>query len=101
MNIVTIWMSGEDGRDYEVGARLSTPAGRILAEARAIYTARPEPATRTQLFHFSNDGGVLLDLPEPGQYTVDVLLDGMPVHTFPLFVVGPPEETGENNDDEK
>jgi len=100
MNIVTIWMSGEENRDYEIGVRLSGPDGTILAEASVIYTARPEPAARTQLFHFSNDGGVLLDLPTPGRYTVDVLLEGVPIHTFPLFVVGPPEEAKEESSDD-
>jgi len=91
MNVATIWMGGEG--DHIVGARLNAPDGTILAEAEMIYTARPEPATAVLLVHFSNDGSILLSLPEAGRYNVDVLLEGVPIHTFPLFVVGPKEES--------
>ena len=94
MNVATIWTGGEG--DHAVGARLNTPDGTILAEAEMTYTARPEPATAVLLVHFSNDGSILLSLPEPGRYTVDVLLEGVPIHTFPLFVVGPQVEESDD-----
>ena len=104
MNVATIWMGGEEGRDYAVGARLSDPDGAILAEAEMVYTAWPEPATSVLLVHFSSDGRAVLSLPAPGRYTVDVLLEGVPVQTLPVFVVevemGKPEESVKENDND-
>lgn len=96
LNIATIWMGGEG--EYTVGARLSGPDGTVVAEAQLTYQARPEPATAVLLIHFSTDGMTLV-LPEPGRYSVDVLLEGVPVFTFPLFAVGPaPEEESDGTD---
>ena len=92
LNLATIWMGGEG--EYTVGARLSGPSGEIVAEVGMVYQSRPEPATAVLLIHFggplSPDGRpTVLALPEPGQDTVDVLLEGVPVFHFPLFVIGP------------
>ena len=88
LNIATIWMGG-DG-DYTVGVRLSAPNGTVISEVTVGYESRPEPATVIHLFHFSNDGGVLLTLPEAGRYAVDVLLDDVPIWSFPFFAVAVP-----------
>lgn len=97
LNVATVWMGGEQG-EYTIGARLSDPDGEVLAEAKLTYRARPEPATTVLLFHFSNDGMTLV-LPKPGRYSVDVLLEGVPVFTFPLFAVGPaPKEESDGMD---
>ncbi len=94
LNVATIWMGGEG--EHTVGARLSGPDGDVLVEVEMDYVAQPVPATalyRTvqygavRLFHLSSDGVMTLALPAPGRYSVDVLLNGVPVQTFPLFVV--------------
>ena len=86
LNVATIWMGGEG--EYTVGARLTDPDGTVLAEAQIPHVCRPEPATMIHLIHFSSDGVMTMVLPQPGRYDVDVLVDGIPVSTFPLFVVG-------------
>jgi hypothetical protein len=85
MNVATLWMGGEG--TYTVGARLSDPDGDVLAEVEMEYQAHPEPATAVLFVHFSSDGALTLVLPRPGRYSVDVLLEGVPISTFPLFVV--------------
>ena len=86
LNVVTVWMGGEG--EYTIGARLTSPDGTVLAEAEIAHRCEPEPTTMIHLIHFSSDGVVTMVLPQPGRYDVDVLLDGIPVSTFPLFVVG-------------
>lgn len=104
LNIATIWMglpAGEAGGEakYTIGVRLSDPAGEVLVEASMAYEAQPEPATGVRLFHLGGPPTAeglptSLRLPRPGRYDVDVLLEGVPVSTFPLFVIGPePEES--------
>lgn len=88
LNMAMVWMGGQEGREYPVGARLSAPDGAVIAEASLTYRARPEPATAVLLVHFSTDG-LVLALPTAGKYNVDVLLDGVPVFAFPFFAVGP------------
>jgi hypothetical protein len=94
LNVATVWMGGEPGREYAVGVRLSDPGGAIVAEARLVYTAHPQPATAVAVAHLSSDGALTLALPAPGRYAIDILLDGVPAHTFPLFVIGPAEKQG-------
>ncbi len=91
LNVATVWMGGEPGREYTVGARLADPGGAIIAEARMTYVARVQPATMAAVVHFATDGRLTVAFPSPGRYTVDILLDDVPVHTFPLFVIGPAE----------
>ena len=85
LNVATIWMGG--GGTHVVGVRLSGPDGDVLAEAEMEHVALPEPVTAIRFFPLSSDGVLTLALPAPGRYSVDVLLDGVPVHTFPIFVV--------------
>jgi len=92
LNVATIWMGGEG--ESTVGARLSSPGGAVVAEAAMTYRARPEPATAVLLMHFGGpvaEGGPpsMLVLPEPGRYAIDVLLNGVPVFTFPIFAISP------------
>jgi hypothetical protein len=89
LNVATVWMGGEPGREYPVGARLSDPGGEVLAEVEMDYRARPEPATAILLLHFSSDGVMLMRLPAPGRYSVDVLLNRVPVFTLPIYAIGP------------
>jgi hypothetical protein len=84
LTVATVWMGGEGGNS--VGARLSAPDGSVVAEAEMQYTARPQPATAVLLMHFAAP----LVFPEPGPYTVDILLQGVPVFAFPLFAMEPP-----------
>lgn len=86
LNVATVWTGGEAGREYPVGARLSDPSGALVAEGTMTYLSRPSPATSALLIHFSTDGMVLV-LPGPGQYSVDVLLDDVPVFTFPVHAI--------------
>ena len=86
LNVATVWMGGEG--EHTVGARLTGPDGVVLAEAQIPHKCQPEPTTMIHLIHFSSDGVMTMVLPQPGRYDVDVLLDDMPVATFPLFVVG-------------
>ena len=85
LNVATIWMGGEG--EHAIGVRLSKPDGGVLVEVEMEYVAQPEPATAVRLFHLSSDGVMTLALPVPGRYSVDILLNGVPVQTFPLFVV--------------
>lgn len=85
LNVATVWMGGEG--EHTVGARLTGPDGAVLAEAETPHVCRPEPTTMIHLIHFSSDGVMMVILPRPGRYVVDVLLDGIPVSTLPLFVV--------------
>lgn len=87
LNVATLWMGGTPGRQYRVGVRLSAPDGTVLAEAAVAYQGQPEPATGARLFHLSSDGVLLMRLPTPGRYSVDVLLDGVPVFTFPIHAI--------------
>jgi hypothetical protein len=83
LTVATVWIGGEG--DNPIGARLSAPDGSVVAEAEMQYTARPQPATAILLMHFAAP----LILPEAGAYAVDVLLQGVPVFTFPLFALRP------------
>lgn len=98
LNVATLWTGGEAGTEYPIGARLSGPDGAVMAEASLTYRARPEPATAVLLIHFSTDGMTLV-LPAAGRYSVDVLLDQVPVDTFPIYVVGP-APAGETREEE-
>ena len=98
MNVATIWMGGESGRNYAVGARLRDPDGAILTEAEMVYTAWPEPATAVLAVHFSSDGRSVLSLPVPGRYTIEVSLEGTLLQEVPLFVVDVGQSEVEEND---
>jgi hypothetical protein len=95
MNVATIWMGGDGG--HAVGVRMSTPGGTVLVEAGTEHEPGPDPwSTVTHFFHLSHDG-YMLRLPAPGRYTMDVLVDGVPVSTFPVYFIlqTPPEEGGD------
>lgn len=95
LTVATVWIGGQGNNP--VGARLSAPDGSVIAEASMQYSARPQPATAMLLMHF----GAPLILPEPGSYSVDILLQGVPVFTFPLFVLKPPSTGTETSDEDK
>ncbi len=89
LNVATIWMGGEG--EHTVGVRFSDPDGAVLSEVVIDYDPRPEPASAIHLFHFSNArGDFVLTLPRAGKYAVDVLLDDVPVFSFPFFAVALP-----------
>jgi hypothetical protein len=89
MNVATVWMGGQGDVDYPVGVRLSGPDGSVIVEAQAVYVGAPLPRTAVIVSHLSTDG-LSLVLPSPGRYSVDVLLDGVPEATFPVYVLMPP-----------
>lgn len=89
MNVATVWTGGQIDVDYPVGVRLSGPDGGVIVEAEAIYVGVPIPRTAVMVSHLSTDG-LSLVLPSPGRYSVDVLLDGVPEATFPIYVLMPP-----------
>lgn len=84
LNVATVWTGG-DG-EHVVGVRLSDPGGDIVGEIQATYQGQPEPSTTVQIFHLGNP---VLTLPKPGPYAVDILVEDVPVHTFPLYVLEP------------
>ena len=84
MTVANFWTGGEGS--YRVAVRLVGPDGGEVARGEAEL-AFPEGAiTVAQLVYFPG-----LALPGPGRYGVEVLLDGAPVHTYDLVVVGPEE----------
>lgn len=89
MNVATVWMGGQVDVEYPVGVRLSGPDGSVIVEAHAVYVGAPLPRTAAIVSHLSTDG-LSLVLPSPGRYSVDVLLDGVPETTFPIYVLMPP-----------
>lgn len=102
LNVATVWSGGEG--EHTISARLSGPDGETLAEAGMEMICQPEPATMVNLIHFSSNDGLTLVLPSAGRYTVAILVDGAPVSTFPLFVIGlgineSDEEEGENGEE--
>jgi hypothetical protein len=89
MNVATVWQGGQVGAEYAVGVRMSSPDGTVINEADAVYVGVPLPRTSAIVTHLSTDG-LSLVLPSPGRYSVDVLVDGVPVETFPIYVMMPP-----------
>ena len=93
--VAALWSGGEGS--YTMQARIVGPGGEEIAVGETEMEALPPTATNTQLVYFYP-----LALPEPGPYTVQVLLDGAEVHTFPLHVirlVSPEELEGEAEDE--
>ncbi len=91
MTVVSFWAGGEGA--YRTAVRLLAPGGTEVARGEAEVTAVPPPGTAVQVVYFPT-----LVLPEPGRYTVEVLLDGTPVHAYSLTVVGPEESSREGAD---
>jgi len=85
MTVVNFWIGGE-GR-YRTTVRILAPEGAEVARGEMELSARVEPATVVQLTYFPG-----LILPGPGRYTVEVLLDGVAVHTYVFVVSGGVEE---------
>jgi hypothetical protein len=95
--VAVLWSGGEGS--YRMGVRIVAPGGEEVALGEVEMEALPPTATNTQLVYFYP-----LVLPEPGQYTVGVLLDGAEVHSFPLHVVhlvAAEELEGAGGDDEE
>lgn len=91
LTVVNFWF-GEAGT-YQESVRLLAPDGETcLAEGSSQLSISADPVTMTQMYYFPT-----LALPEPGEYTVEVLLDDAVVHTHTLRVVDVGE--GEERDD--
>ena len=94
MTVANFWTGGEGA--YRTAVRLVGPGGEEVARGEAELTFPEGAVTVAQLVYFPG-----LALPGPGTYTVEVLLDGAPVHAYGLVVVGPPEseeqQTGEED----
>jgi hypothetical protein len=87
---------------YEETVRIVAPDGTAVAQAKAELNALPNgaeiPTTIRQLYYFP-----ALALPEPGEYTVELTIDGVIVHTYSLYVVtlnGAGEEEQSGSDEQ-
>jgi len=77
--VCNLWSGGEGS--YRVRTRIVAPDGTEVARGEAGLEARPGAATNAQLVYFYP-----LVLPEPGRYTVEVLLEEAAVHTYTLHL---------------
>lgn len=84
MTVANFWTGGEG--TYRTAIRLVGPEGAEVARGEAELAFPDGALTVAQLIYFPG-----LALAGPGQYTVEVLLDGAAVHAYSLTVVGPPE----------
>ncbi len=89
MTVVNFWTGGEGS--YRAAVRLVAPNGAEVANGEAEIRGIPALGTAVQVIYFPN-----LVLPEPGKYTVEVLLDDAVVHTYNLHVVTTGEEEAED-----
>jgi hypothetical protein len=85
------WL-GESKGEFEETVRITSPDGTVVAEGNSQLIVNADPVTQTQLFYFPG-----LTLPEPGQYTVAVLLDDTLVHEHTLRVVDVSEDLEEDD----
>ena len=81
------------GIRFPRGPAILDPDGDIVDTAQASYQGQPEPSTRVQVFHF---GDPVLVLTKPGPYAVDVLVDDVPVFSFPVYVLGTSQEEADD-----
>lgn len=81
LTVVNFWFGGEG--TYQEAVRIVAPDGETyLAEGNSELSIPADPVTMTQMYYFPT-----LALPEPGEYTVEILLDDAVVHTHTLRVV--------------
>lgn len=80
MVVANFWF-GSAGQ-YVEKVRITAPDGTVVAEGESELNLTDDPVVMTQLFYFPT-----MVLPEPGEYTVDVLLDDASVNTHTLRVV--------------
>ncbi len=77
---VTIWR-GEDGV-YRETVRIVAPDGTVLARGEVELVTSSAMVSNAQLIHFP-----VVELPQAGEYAVEVLIDDAVVHSHPLLVV--------------
>jgi hypothetical protein len=85
MVAVTIWR-GEDGACRET-VRIVAPDGTVVAWAEVELVTSSEMVSNTQLFNFPT-----VELPQAGEYAVEVLVGDAVVHSHPLLAVEKGEE---------
>jgi hypothetical protein len=85
--VANLWIGGEGA--YKETVRVVAPDGTVAAQGEAELNAQPNedqapqvPTTMNQLCYFP-----ALVLPEAGEYTVELAIDGAVVHTYALHVV--------------
>jgi len=86
LTMVSLWSGGVAGQTHLSGARILAPGGAIVAAGEAALTAPGEIGLYIQTLYAPG-----FILPEPGRYTVELWLDGVPVYQYPLFAEPLPE----------
>lgn len=89
MVATNFWLGAGSAGTYHESVRVIAPDGTEVgaADSDLVIPDQGEPLTRTQVYYFPG-----ITLPEPGEYTVEVLLDGVKLHTHVVRVVDIGEE---------
>lgn len=77
--LVNIWTGGLAGREYHAGVRVVATEGQELDRGETVVPGGM--ALHNQVLQFAP-----LTLPAPGTYTVQVWLEGAPLHAYPLYI---------------
>ena len=95
LHVVTTWLNETSGAQQAVErVVILSPDGELVADVAAQFTLRPD-TYHTQISRFRN-----LIFPVPGLYRVQVQRETEVVADLPLFLMAPPAETGEIQEEE-
>lgn len=85
--LYSLWTGGEVDRLYKVEGRLRTPKGDVLATSQHTYKGRVESETFACVMYLGVASGVPLILPEPGRYTIELVVDDAVVSDVALYAL--------------
>jgi hypothetical protein len=78
--VCVLWIGGEGEHTSTIS--IKDPDGNTLATGQTTVTCQPEPTTFAQIVYFPR-----LIFTKPGKHTVEISLNGTPIHTFPIHVI--------------
>ena len=83
---VSVKWSGSDKETFTHAIRITSPSRNQIAVSNTIQTTI-NGGVQGIGNHVSVNAFMMVDLPDFGEYAVEILLDGNPVHIMPLTVV--------------
>jgi hypothetical protein len=82
--VISKW-SGSIGETFTHRVRVSSPNRQVLAEsAETTITMRGEGESDSN--HIAVDAFMMLEFPKSGEYSIDILINKLPVHVLRLAV---------------
>jgi len=82
--VITKW-GGYPNEEFTHQTKFISPSGKVLVATREIKTKIRE-SVNSEGFHIIIDSFVMVDIPEYGEYAIDIIVNGTPTYIMPLII---------------